>query len=255
MENLPAQFTGEMNIETYAANLQAKLQFCDLLLKSGLCPPHFKTAQAIYVVILIGQEIGFSPMQALHSINLIQGTPALSAQGMKAKILQAGGKIHEVEWTAEKCILEGERDKHKQRAEYTVRDAQLAGLLQKDNWKKQPKAMLYARAVSTIARNQWADVIKGLGYTKEELQDHIVVDVPPQLNGAVKVADEIEAEKAVSEDLPKAFPAGKYKDVPLSEVPANYLQKVYEDRRGYWEIAEQELLRREAVQMQEQGVA
>lgn len=54
---------------------------------------------------------------------------------------------------------------------------------------------------------------------------------------------------------PGTLGVGKYKDTPLTEVPVDYLQKVFEDRRGPWELAEQELLRREAVQMQQQGAA
>jgi hypothetical protein len=54
---------------------------------------------------------------------------------------------------------------------YTMDDAVLAGLAQKDNWKKNPKAMLVARATALAAREKFADVLLGEAWDAEELDD------------------------------------------------------------------------------------
>lgn len=217
--------SGVATIEAYAANLEKKLQMCKVLRESGFAPASFKTDGAVLAAILYGQELGFSPIQSLQSIDVIQGKPTVNAQGMKAKILQAGGVVREIEWTDKVCSLEGSRGGNKQTASYSMDDAKLAGLSGKDNWKRMPKAMLYARAVTMLARNQWADVIKGL-YGAEEMQDAIVEVVGAESHAVLasipnlKTADQLhtEATKQVfkDDDLPQNKPDGKIYHYDLS---------------------------------------
>jgi hypothetical protein len=151
-------------------NEQAKV--AQLILKSGLAPKAYKTVESVLVACWQGQELGFSTMTALRLINVIDGTPSISAAGIKAKILQSGGQIRVVEWTDETCTLEGIRPgwAAPERATYTMADAKRAGLVAKYNWTKMPREMLYARAVSILGRNQWADKLAGV-YGTEEMLD------------------------------------------------------------------------------------
>lgn len=157
-------------IENYTKGLQEKLNFAQLMLNTKMVPAHFKSPADILAAILYGQELGFSPMQSLQSVTVIQGKPALDAYSLKAKILQAGGVIKTIKWDNQICELKGIRGDWEEVVNYTIEDARIAGLAGKDNWKRMPKEMLYARAVSKLGRNQWADVLKGF-YTKEEMQD------------------------------------------------------------------------------------
>lgn len=158
------------SIESYADNLQSKLQVAGLLLKSGMLPSHYKTPEAVLTAILYGRELGFSPIRALNSITVIQGRPTLEAQALKALAIAHGGIIKTVEWTDRVCTLECTRGVWTDTATYTLDDAARAGLTTKENWKKMPRAMLYARAVSIVVRNMFADVLGGL-YSREEVQD------------------------------------------------------------------------------------
>src|SRR5690606_26810589 len=54
---------------------------------------------------------------------------------------------------------------------WTIERAREMNLLGKDNWKKQPTAMLLARATSEAARLVAADVLLGVPYSIEEIQD------------------------------------------------------------------------------------
>lgn len=163
-------------LDAYASNLQVKLQVCKMLRESGFCPVAYKTDAAVFAAVTYGQEIGFSPMQAIQSIDVIQGKPTLSAQGMKALVLSKGGKIRDLEWSDKICTLEGDREGFKQTASFSMQDAQQMGLLSKDNWRRMPKLMLYARAVSILCRNLWADYLKGF-YSTEEMRDSTNIQV------------------------------------------------------------------------------
>lgn len=182
-------------LEQYANNLQVKLQMAGTLLKSGLIPNHFRTPEAVLTAILYGQEIGLSPMQSVLSVTVIQGKPCLDAAGLKAKCLQHGGRFETITWTDKTCKLRGIRGDWKEEIEFTFGDAQKMGLAAKDNWTRMPKQMLYARAVSMLIRNMFADVIKGF-YSKEEMLDSIDVTpaaqpLPQKLEEVVKPAEEI----------------------------------------------------------------
>lgn len=157
-------------LEQYANGLKTKLDMAATLLKSGLIPKSFTSPEGVLTAILYGQELGLSPMQSLMGINVIQGRPSVDAATIKAKVLMAGGRIETVTWTDKVCTLVGVRGDWKEEVTYSIEDAKVAGYSSKENWQKQPKAMLYARCVSIIGRNMFADVIKGF-YSTEELRD------------------------------------------------------------------------------------
>lgn len=196
-DNAPAIRAGDAtSFDVLANNINAKLQVCDLILKSGLCPSHIKTREQVFGILVYGEEIGFSPMQSLQSIAMIQGKPTVDVNGLQAKITQAGGLIEEIEHTDQLCKLKMTRGKQSRFFDFTMEDARLMGLAGKDNWKRMPKDMLYARAVSRGARRMFADVIKGL-YGKEEMLD-VVIEHHRDTEPAPIEAKVIEATAAVA---------------------------------------------------------
>lgn len=169
--NLPV--TPALNtLQAYTEGLSAKLAFCQALIKSGLVPQSFKTPEAILAVTLKGQELGFAPMQALELFDFIQGRVTIRAAGMAALIQSRGGSIEMVEEGPTRCILRGVRPDRKwtQEVTFTMEEAGAMGLTGKDNWKKMPRFMLYARCVSVLCRRGWADLLCGL-YSTEEMAD------------------------------------------------------------------------------------
>ncbi|MBK0296689.1 hypothetical protein IAE22_32635, partial [Bacillus sp. S34] len=114
-----------------------------------------------------------SPLAALRAIDIIQGTPAMRAITLRALVQNAGHEIWVEESTATRAVVRGRRrgsDKV-ETSEWSIDRARTMQLLSKDNWKKQPTAMLLARATSEIARLIAADVLLGLPYSVEELDD------------------------------------------------------------------------------------
>jgi hypothetical protein len=131
------------------------------------------TAANITAAILTGQEIGIQPMAALRSIDIIQGTPAMRAVALRALVQSKGHDVWVVEATKTRAVVSGRRkgSDQTQSSTWTMDRAKDLNLVSKDNWRKQPQAMLVARATSELCRLIAADVILGIPYSVEELQD------------------------------------------------------------------------------------
>lgn len=149
----------------------------ETLVKSGLLPASIKTAEAAVVIILKGRELGIPPMEALNSINVIQGKPTVSPQLMLALIYRSGqGSIQIIERSDARSVVRAYRKGlPPQEFTFTLDDARRLGLAEKDNYRKQPAVMLQWRNVAAAARAVFPDVISGL-YLPEEMGAEVVVD-------------------------------------------------------------------------------
>jgi len=124
----------------------------------------------VFLILLTGRDLGIGATMALQRVNVIEGKPSIAAELMVALILRAGYRI----WPdpsndATKATAHAIRDGQELSATFTREEATKAQLVNKDNWKKYPKAMLWARAVSALARQSFPDVLMGVSYTPDEL--------------------------------------------------------------------------------------
>lgn len=170
------------SIDAYAANLEGKLRVCKLLLESGTLPATLKTSQAVLAVILRGQEYGFSPIRSTELFDFIQGRACPRAAALQALAVAEGGVFGVIEETAKICTVKAVRPSRKweQTYSFTIEQAALMGLATKDNWKKMPQFMLYARCVSVLTRRGWPDIIGGL-YSAEEIADGVNEETVPTI--------------------------------------------------------------------------
>lgn len=126
----------------------------------------------VLVVLMTGHELGLSPMQSMRSLHVIEGKGVLSSDLLVAlaKRSPACAYFRLVESTAERAIYETQRHGEPQptRMDFTLEEAQRAGLGAKDNWKKFPAAMLRARAGAALARAVYPDVVAGI-YDPDEI--------------------------------------------------------------------------------------
>lgn len=136
---------------------------------------------AIVACMMYGAEIGIGPMQALRSIDVVQGKPTPSAELLRAMIYNAGHELWIVEASATRVTVGGRR--YGQPREHTVtwtsEMARAAGLTGKESWKKYPRQMLLARATSELARSVFPDAIRGLGHL-DDVADMPAVDTTPE---------------------------------------------------------------------------
>lgn len=128
-------------------------------------------AQA-YVKIAIGKSMGFTPSESMQGIDIIQGRPAVSAQLRAARMQRAG-----FSWTVDALDDHGCEltvyfgSKRIGYVGYSDEDAKRAGLLGKDNWKKDPSSMHFARAITRAQRRFAPGVLSCDLLSREEAID------------------------------------------------------------------------------------
>lgn len=139
------------------------------VVRSSICA--VKSPEDALMILLTGAELGLSAMQSLRGIHVVKGRPVLAADTMGAVVRKSGicETLHLVESTDERCTYKTKRkdDTREESVTWTMEDAKRARL-DGDNWKKYPKAMLRARALSAICRAVYPDVVAGL-YDPDEM--------------------------------------------------------------------------------------
>jgi hypothetical protein len=149
----------------------------------------------LMMVMLAARELGIGPVQALNGgLNIINGKVEISARLMNAMIRRSGHRLKIKETSDKACIIEGIRSDTGESltASYTLEEAKIAGLVKPGGgWTKNPKDMCFARALSRLARQLFADVI-GIGYIEGEISNNNVVpmvDTPAEVE-FLKIAEE-----------------------------------------------------------------
>ena len=151
-------------------------RFCSASAASG----YFKDAQDVakaIVKVQAGMELGVPPIASMAGIHIVEGKPTLSS-GLIASRIKASGKYRFVvkKHTETECELEFKEKldgtwESVGVSSFTMSDASKAGISSRANWKRYPKNMLFARAISNGARWYCADIFTGAIYTTEEIQD------------------------------------------------------------------------------------
>jgi hypothetical protein len=138
----------------------------EAMAKSGF----FKNVQdynKALTVALVGREMGIAPAAAITGIHIIEGKPSLGSNLIAGLVKRSGKYTYRViSNTATGCEIEFFEKVAGNfvsigTSEFTQDDARAAGVLAKDNWKKYPKSMYFARAMSTGARTHCPDVFGG----------------------------------------------------------------------------------------------
>jgi hypothetical protein len=185
----------------------AEIQAMARYLQGSKClPRHLQNREVdIAMIIATGQELGLQPMASLRAVRILDGQPVLSADAMVAVVLKSGAAVNFrlVESTTERAVAETMRrgDPVPRRAEFTIADAERAGLLGEgdnpdESWRKHPAEMLAARVKTRLARNSYPDSLMGV-YSPDEAREFAPAadefrpappPVPEQTTGAVLTA-------------------------------------------------------------------
>lgn len=137
---------------------------------------------SVIAAIMYGRELGIGPMMALKSIHMIDGKPAMSAELMLSQMRKRGVVLLETETTATRAMIRARRKDTGEEAvvEWTIEEAraittrergQTITLDQKATWRSYPADMLWARCVGRLARRLCSDLMGGMIYAAEEMQD------------------------------------------------------------------------------------
>lgn len=172
----------------------------------------------VLAIILYGQDLGMSPMQAIQGIYVVKGKPQLSGTTWLALARRAGHKVRFPETTNERCTIEITRSddpQHPHVETYTLEDAVTANLVRiKDGkpfargskgdplpWEQYTRTMIRNRCISNAAKAACPEV--ALGFAVEGDYDYITEAAevaPPEHHGEVVdaevVTEEVDAEVA-----------------------------------------------------------
>jgi hypothetical protein len=156
------------------SNLNEAMQLAELMAGSEMVPKDFKGKPGnVLVAVQMGAEVGLAPMQAIQNIAVINGRPSLWGDAVKAIILSSPLCEKFEESFNEQTMTASTTIKRKGHAEVTTSfsqaDAELAGLWNKSGpWTQYPKRMLKMRSRGFAARDEFADVLKGLSVAEEQ---------------------------------------------------------------------------------------
>jgi hypothetical protein len=183
--SLPKPPTHHLTNLEYFAQLVEKLQ-----MKKAI-PAHYKEPEQVYMALMKGDELGFAgPATSIEAFIPINGNLTLREPVANALLLKhniyinvikdcqaeyktdkdGASKIHDFVTTLEMVrptIINNQIHERKQTATFTLRDAQTAGLSERDVWKKWPKQMLYWRCFGLLADRMASDILLGLKTTQQ----------------------------------------------------------------------------------------
>lgn len=172
------------NFEATICDIENTRKMCDLLMNT----PHYAKMgkDGIFAIVTKANALGVNPVDALNGgLYYVQGKVGMSSEMMASLIRQQGHSIvKDAKSNNDICILHGKRADNGDTwtITFSMDDARRAGLA-KNMYDKYPAVMLYNRCMSMLARQLFPDVIKGAGYTMEELREIAtskVETIPPQ---------------------------------------------------------------------------
>lgn len=157
-------------------DIQNRQRLCTQLMQS----PHYRKigAEGVFAIVEKAKSMGANALDCLNGgMYYVQGKVEMTSQMMNQMIRMNGHSITKDKRSDDKiCILHGKRADNGDTwtESFSIDDAKLAGIY-RNQWLKYPKDMLFARALSRLARQLFPDVIKGC-YVQGEISDAIEVE-------------------------------------------------------------------------------
>lgn len=167
--------------------------------------PSLKGVAGAISKMLLGKDFGLSPSVSLTSIHVVQGKPVLSANIIAALIDRNERYDYRIttkpEDSEKRCDIKFFKDKEELgTVSFTMEEAQRAGLSGKDNWKKYPSDMLFARAISRAARRFAPSIFGGNPvYTEDEGEEF--GNHPEKIDSSSKYGIEVETVLLNNEEI------------------------------------------------------
>jgi hypothetical protein len=189
MENTQLVKKEELGDQSFIERLVSKADSLEqikevgmVIINSGFCPDHFKTTKdAVGVIMCIeaGKQLGITWMQSLSDIYPVKGRVGMMGTLAKS-LIWSSGVCEKWKETTEgtypnpdyKHIIVSKRKGYPDefRTEFSVLDAKMANLMDKNIYKTYGKRMIMWRNVGFHATDFYTDIMKGMK-TVEELND------------------------------------------------------------------------------------
>lgn len=205
-----------LNSPSFMPSQQEMDQIIAVCRTLATCPYYHKMGPGgVLAIWLTAREMGLPPMMCLNGgMYTFSGAVSLSSQLMNMMIINAGHEVDIIECTDTACeikITRGDR-KHKKDYKpfsyrYTIEHAKTAGLLSKNNWKTNPRDMLFNRCLSGASRKHTPEATMG-AYAIGELEgDGEIIDATPATSEPEQPQIAKEAPKEIEFARPEGWDA------------------------------------------------
>lgn len=165
------------------ADLQNTQQLCQMLMKT----PHYAKMgpEGVFAIVETAKSLAIDPRQALGGgLYYVKGKVEMSARLMNSLIRAQRHSITRDKRSDDTiCILHGKRADNGDTwtESFSMADAQRAGLANNAVWKNFARDMLFARALSRLARQLFPDIIGNVYVEGEISLDPNIKDYKPTM--------------------------------------------------------------------------
>jgi hypothetical protein len=183
-------------------NLLSKIDNMQKCVKALMQTKHYQALgeAGLFAMLQKAESLGMPQMEAVNGgLYVVNGKVGMSTEAMASMIRAKGHSIiKDPKSNDNVCILHGKRADNGDTwtCQFSIDDAKRAGLF-KGVFEKYPSIMCYNRACSMLARQLFPDIIKGAGYTLEEL--HEIKDSKTYSQTIPVKSEPVEIEKISSE--------------------------------------------------------
>lgn len=168
--------SNELATSSFENNLSVQMKHAEILSQANMIPDKFKGNPAnVLVAKELAQSMGESTWVTMSELYFVGNVPTFSAKYMRTRVRAAKHILRESfdpETMTATCTIIRHDDPD---FEHTIRwdkaKAEAHGLWGKGHWKKNPELMLKNRAVSECVREACNEVMGGVDYTREEVEN------------------------------------------------------------------------------------
>jgi hypothetical protein len=200
----------------WAQAATAAHQLAQALSKTSFVPKEFQGREYdATAAIIMGDELGLSPLAALRSIYVIHGQPSMYTRTMVALAQSHGHNIWTDESTETRVTVSGQRrgSSKVETSTWTIARAKKAGYTSNKKYDSNPQEMLYAKAAGEVARKIAADVLAGVGMSVEDIE----LEEPAPTTSIKRVAAARENTTSIKRADPPAPPEPEFQPSGLDE--------------------------------------
>ena len=192
-------------------DIDGVMRIANMVVRAGIAPRTLNTPEKVCMALAHGAEIGFTPMQSLQSLAVINGKVSVYGDALPALAMGSGlvtdfaegirGEGEEMEaW----CRVARKGVKGIKEMTFSVEDAKVARVWGKQGpWTQYPKRMLQMRARSFALRDMFADVLGGISVA-EEGEDVVMMAT---VDGVATRVDRVHSQVPIADSI--ADPIGR----------------------------------------------
>ncbi|MDK7139690.1 hypothetical protein QP414_10305 [Corynebacterium simulans] len=166
----------EIATNSFENNLAVQMKHAEILSQANMIPDKFKGNPAnVLVAQELAQSMGESTWVTMSELYFVGNVPTFSAKYMRTRVRAAKHILRESfdpeTMTATCTIIRHDDPEFEHTIRWDKAKAEAHGLWGKGHWKKNPELMLKNRAVSECVREACNEVMGGVDYTREEVEN------------------------------------------------------------------------------------